>query len=163
MSYKVEVSQTATIPVKITCESCGTEYERKASIVAERTLLDEFSQHGLKPKLDRKLAKFRNNDFSELPPLPCPQCGYFQSWNHAGKQREVAENVSVGVALVIALPIFINMVKNNFFAALILYGLSAGVLMMILKPILKMILKSVYNPNGKREKANRTIYPTILY
>ena len=162
MSYKVEVSQTATFQVKIICESCGSEYESKAAIVAERTLLDEFSQHGLKPKLDRKIAKFRNNDFSELPPLPCPKCGYFQSWNHAGKQKEVAENISVIAALVISLPVFISMVKDNFFAALILFGLSAGVLMAILKPILTAIMKNVYNPNKKREAADKTIYPTIL-
>ena len=162
MSYKVEVSQTATFLVKVTCESCGNEYQSKAAIIAERTLMDEFSQHGLKPKLDRKIAKFRNNDYSELPPLPCPKCGYFQSWNLTGKQKEVAEKISVIAALVIAVPVFINVVKGNFFAALILFGLSAGVLMMILKPILTMILKSVYNPNGKREKASQTIFPTIL-
>lgn len=163
MPPKVEVSRSITLQVKITCESCGHEYQQQAAVVAERTIMDEFSQSGLKPKLQRKIAKFSNNDYSELPPLPCPKCGYIQSWNEVGKQKEIAANAATIAALVIALPVFINMVKDSFFGALILYGLSAGVLMFILKPILTVILKSVYKPNGKREPVDKKIYPSVSY
>ena len=77
-------------------------------------------------------------------------------------QRELAESISTIAALVIAVSVFISMVKNDFFVAIILYGLSANVLMFILEPILTDIMKAVYDPNKNREIIDdKWINPTV--
>ena len=53
--------------------------------------------------------------------------------------------------LIAAVPLFINMLSNNFFAALILSLLSMGVVMMSTKVLLLPLVRLIYKPNGRKE------------
>jgi hypothetical protein len=159
---RVEVERSTKINVSITCESCGHQYQREAVIGAEQTpIVDDLTGATPKTKLQKKLNQLYSNDFSVLPCLKCPECGYVQSWNTIGCKRDVSENIATFAAVGIGIVIFIAFLtsKTNFFAALLLSLLIAGVLMFIFKPIVFLIVKAVYDPNRGKETAAKSIYP----
>lgn len=162
---RVEVECSTTVNVAITCESCGHQYQRKTVVSAEQQpLLDPLTGNSdLRVKLQKKLSKFNQNDFSELPNFKCPECGYTQSWNIKGSQKEIAENAGWILAGVIGLAIFITSLINgtNFLAILLLSLLLVGLLGKIFKLILVPLVSLVHNPNKNKETAFKTIYPDI--
>ena len=162
---KVIVSSSAKVNVSITCESCGHQYQRETVIGAEQTpIVDDLTGANPKTKLQKKLSKLYNNDFSVLPCLKCPECGYTQSWNIRGCQRDMSENITSIVSVILGVIILIAFLtsKTNFFAALLLSLLIIGTLMFILKPILFPLVRLVYDPNKGKETPAETIYPKII-
>jgi len=161
---KVEVERNISVNVDITCESCGHQYQSKAVVRAEQSIWDPFTgNQDLRVKLQRKLAKFNVHDYSELSSLKCPNCGYIQSWNIIGSQKEMAQTVATTIGVIAGIPAFISMVKGSFFGAIIIFGLTAGVVMMAGRVLLTPIMKLVYHPNRKKEAAAEPIFPTITY
>jgi predicted nucleic-acid-binding Zn-ribbon protein len=161
---RVEVERYISVNVGITCESCGHTYQSQATISAEQSMFDPFTGNSdLRVKLSKKLAKFNVNDYSDLPQLKCPQCGHTQSWNICGSQKEMAEKVALIPGLIAAVPLFITIVSNNFFAALILSLLIMGVVIMIAKVLLFPLVRLIYKPNGRKETPENSIFPSITY
>ena len=161
---RVEVESYIAVNVGITCESCGHAYQSKATISAEQSMFDPLTGNSdLRVKLSKKLAKFNVNDYSDLPQLKCPQCGYTQSWNIRGSQKEMAEKVALILGVIAGVPLFITMVKDSFFGALILSLLTMGVVMMIAKVLLFPLVRLIYNPNGRKEMPENPIFPSITY
>ena len=163
---RVEVERSIIVNAAITCESCGHQYQSKAIIKAEQSMFDPLTGNAdLRIKLQKKLTKFNQNDYSELPNCKCPACGYTQSWNIKGSLKEAAENTGAILGGLIGLGIFIsNLInRNNFLASIILSLLLAGVIAIISKPLLLPFIQLVYNPNRNKETAGKTIYPTITH
>ena len=161
---RVVVASSTKVNVSITCESCGHQYQREPVIGAEQTpIVDDLTGQNPKTKMQKKLNKLFNNDFSVLPCLKCPECGYTQSWNIWGCQRDMSETVTSIVAFVIGAIVFIASLASgaNFFAVLLLSLLLIGTLMFILKPILFPLVRLVYDPNKGKKTASETIYPKI--
>ena len=161
---RVEVERYIAVNVGITCESCRHAYQSKATISAEQSMFDPLTGNSdLRVKLSKKLAKFNVNDYSDLPQLKCPQCGHTQSWNIRGSQKEMAEKVALILGVIAGVPLFITMVKDSFFGALILSLLTMGVVMMIAKVLLFPLVRLIYNPNGRKEMPENPIFPSITY
>ena len=50
--------------------------------------------------LEKQMARLESGGYHKLPPMPCPECGYIQSWNVDGARKRIAERVGgVQVAL----------------------------------------------------------------
>lgn len=161
---RVETERYIAVNVGITCESCGHAYQSKTTISAEQSMFDPFTGNSdLRVKLSKKLAKFNVHDYSDIPQMKCPQCGHTQSWNVRGSQKEMAEKVALILGIIAGVPLFINMVKDSFFGALILSLLTMGVVMMIGKVVLFPIVMLVYNPNGGKGNSENPIFPSITY
>lgn len=161
---RVVVASSTKVNISITCESCGHQYQRETVIGAEQTpIIDDLTGLDPKTKLQKKINRLFNNDFSVLPGLKCPECGYIQSWNILGQQREASDSIAGIAALIIGGIIFIAFLSSgtNFFAALLLSLLIAGTLIFIFKPIFFPIVKLVYDPNKGKEAGTETIYPKI--
>jgi len=164
----------ASIPVSfsITCESCGHKYEGKMVLEVGKNLLDEMNpKFDIRKKLQIKYDQMLGGDFSEMKTsFKCPECGYTQSWNVVGTQREQAENTGniIGAvpALAVAVLVFTQMMGNGFNIGMLLGPVILASFVFVAFQWLGRKLSFAFvfsniDPNKEYEKAGERIQPVI--
>jgi len=164
----------ASIPVSfsITCESCVHKYEGKMVLEIGKNLLDEMNPNfDVKKKLQNKYDQMLGGNFSEMKTsFKCPECGYTQSWNVVGSQREQAENTDniIGAvpALAVAVLVFTQMMGNGFNIGMLLGPVILASFVFVAFQWLGRKLSFAFvfsniDPNKEYEKAGERIQPVI--
>lgn len=108
------------------------------------------------------MARLQNDDYRDLPPLPCPECGYTQSWNVTAVRKVWARKASDASWTVYAIGLFFRAMLYGFDdSALGWFFLASGVVAALVYGIARLALK-LYDPNRHVMPATRTLTPTIV-
>ncbi len=162
----------ALVNVRMTCESCGHEYEDEDVITGSDDYMDDgFSTQNLfavqsgQARLQQKMARLERGDFRDLNTHKCPNCGYIQSWNveRAKRRRTLLPMLLAALVSLGLLPLFGRLLEAiaptaNF---LVLRCALWLVAVIVIDTIVYQVLTRTYNPNRKLPPAERPIPPQV--
>jgi hypothetical protein len=159
---KVETERSIDLQVGVTCESCGHNYQGATRITASTNPLSGLRGFSNQERIQKKIRRIQSGDFSVLDGMRCPECGYTQSWNIPGAQRMLASIIGGAAGLLAAIAVFIWELSHKvstcskILVALVGGAAVGGVVYLIARLAVKW-----YNPNWRREKAEKTIPPRV--
>ena len=108
------------------------------------------------------MERVQSGDYSSLPPMPCPECGYTQSWNLAGARKNLAQRASIVASVVAMIAVFLRGPREGVNAPLYFWLMLAVPLSGVLVYWVARLVLTRYDPNRRLVPATRSLSPTIV-